>query len=280
MKAESPQRNQSTNLSVFPSSCFLSLSLFILLVTGCHKEAPSPQPLRIAAAADLAFAFKDIGEAFEKKTGRKVTFSFGSTGLLAKQITEGAPFDIFAAANESFVDDVVKSGACLGDSKELYATGRVVMWTKKGAEHKPAALSDLSRAEFAKIAIANPDHAPYGRAAKQAMQKAGVWDAVSSRVVYGENVQQTLQFAQTGNAEVSIVALSLATVSDGDYVVIDPAMHDRLDQAMVVCKGAPGTRLTAVGRDFERFVSSEEGRGVMRRYGFLLPGESPPQAGK
>ena len=110
--------------------CALTLGL-----SGC-KKAPSqhPAPLKVAAAADLASAFKDVGDAYEKKTGQPVTFSFGSTGLLAKQIAEGAPYDVFAAANVSYADDVVKSGACFGDTKLLYATGRIVIWAKKGEQ--------------------------------------------------------------------------------------------------------------------------------------------------
>ncbi len=242
---------------------------------GCKKtDAPAP-PLKVAAAADLSFAFKDIGEAFERRTGHKVVFSFGSTGLLAKQIGEGAPFDVFAAANESYVDEVVKAGACQGDTKAGYAIGRIVLWTKKGSP-APAALTDLAKPVFAKVAIANPAHAPYGRAAKQALTKAGVWDG-AGKIVYGENVQQALQFAQTGNADVAIVALSLATVSDGSYTLIDSALHDPLQQALVVCKGAG--RVDGVGATFSAFVNSSEGRVIMKRYGFLLPGESVTSAG-
>jgi molybdate transport system substrate-binding protein len=256
---------------------FLAVCVAFALVACSKKEggAPKGEPLKVAAAADLAFAFKDVGDAFEKKTGRKVTFSFGSTGLLSKQIVEGAPFDVFAAANVAFIDDVVKEGACLNDAKSLYAIGRIVMWTKKGSP-LPKSVTDLTRSEFAKVAIANPDHAPYGKAAKQAMERANVWAAVQPKVVYGENVQQTLQFAQSGNADVAIVALSLATVSDGEYSAIDPATHDTLEQAIVVCKGSPSAAggMQGEGRAFTGFVNSDEGRAIMRKYGFLLPGEA------
>ena len=223
-------------------------------------------PLKVAAAADLAKAFGELGAAYEKEHGQKVVFSFGSTGLLAKQIEEGAPFDLFAAANQSFVDEAVKSGACTADTKALYARGRIVTWTKDGDAAPP--IADLADAtKYRKIAIANPEHAPYGRAAKEAMQRAGVWDAAASRVVYGENVQQTLQFAESGNADVAIVALSLAVVSGGKWTLVDTAMHAPLDQALVVCKGGPGAR------EFAAYVNAARGRAVMRKYGFLLPGE-------
>jgi len=275
----------------------LPLVLLALFVEGCTKKseaappadaAPPPpsQALNVAAAADLALAFKDVGAAFEAKTGRKVTFSFGSTGLLARQIAEGAPFDVFAAANVSFVDDVVKEGACFADSKSLYATGRIVMWTAKGSGvDAPKTVADLAKPAFKKVSIANPDHAPYGRAAKQAMEKAGVWSAVQPKVVYGENVQQALQFAQSGNAEVAIVGLSLALASDGAYTLVDEALHDQLKQALVVCKGgaASGTNAGAmqpIARDFASFVGAPEGRAIMKKYGFLLPGETAPEPPK
>jgi molybdate transport system substrate-binding protein len=235
---------------------------------ACHK--PSAEPLRVAAASDLAFAFKDIGELYERQTGQKVTFIFGSTGLLAKQIAQGAPFDVFAAANVSFVDDVVKAGACAADSQRLYARGRIVVWTQQDSQiEAPHSIADLVDERFTKIAIANPEHAPYGRAAKEAFEHAGVWDRVKPKLVFGENVQQTLQFAQSGNADVAIVALSLAMVSNGRYRVIAEDEHQPIAQSMVVC----GHAHDAAARAFTRLVNAREGREVMRRYGFLLPGE-------
>jgi molybdate transport system substrate-binding protein len=233
------------------------------------------EPLRIAAAADLALAFQELGTSFEKESGKNVVFSFGSTGLLAKQIAEGAPFDVFAAANISFVDDVVKSGACFGDTQALYARGRIVLWSKDPWA-LPKEVSDLKDPKYAKVAIANPEHAPYGRAAKEAMTKVGVWGNVEPRVVYGENVQQTLMFARSGNAEVAIVALSLAVISPGNYVPIDPALHEPLDQALVACKGGSRGSKGNEARSFIQFVNSDAGRTIMRRFGFLLPGEALP----
>jgi len=235
--------------------------------------------VRVAAAADLAIAFKEIGTAFEASSGKKVEFSFGSTGLLAKQIGEGAPYDVFAAANISYVDEVVKADACDGASKRLYAKGRIVMWSKDKAQ-LPASLDELRDPRYAKIAIANPDHAPYGLAARQAMTKSNVWHTVEPRAVYGENVQQTMMFAQSGNAEVAIVALSLAVTSGGSYVLIDPELHAPLDQAMVVCKGGSEGGKPNEARSFVDFVASEPGRVIMRKYGFLLPGEAAPPPSK
>lgn len=253
---------------------FAILSLASLL--GCRAEDAEPAPLRVAAAADLARAFEALGPDFERASGRRVSFTFGSTGLLAKQIREGAPFDVFAAANVSFVDEVVRAGACDGETQAPYARGRIALWTRRGEGAPPASLTDLADPRFRRIAIANPEHAPYGQAAKQALERAGLWSAVSPRLVYGENVRQTLQFAETGNVEAAIVALALVVDDAEDpWILIDEALHHPIDQALVVCRH---------GRDregalaFVRFINAEPGRVVMRRFGFLLPGERPAEA--
>jgi molybdate transport system substrate-binding protein len=243
-----------------------------MLAAACGKKAADTKAdeITVAAASDLTFAFKDVGAAFEKQTGKKVTFSFGASGNLAKQIANGGPFDVFAAANVAFVDDAIKSGACDAATKALYARGRIVIWTKTGGTAAPAAPADLEDDRFKKIAIANPEHAPYGKAAKQALEKLGIWDAVQPKIVFGENISQTLQFAQTGNADAAIASLSLALeAKDGTYIPIDDALHAPLDQAMVVCTHGKSVEL---GKQFTAFVLSEAGTAIMKRHGFSLPG--------
>ena len=251
------------------------LALALVAGPGCKKSAPSEggSAIKVAAAADLAFAFKEVGAAFKAKTGKDVTFTFGSTGQLAKQISEGAPYDVFAAANVSYVDEVVTAKACDPATKAMYARGRIAVWSPTSGHAAPATtLADLKDARFVKIAIANPEHAPYGKAAQQALEAAGLWPDVQPRIVFGENVQQTLNFAQTGNAEAAIVALSLATVTkDGSYVLVDEALHAPIDQALVVCKRGVDP---ATAKEFVAFVGSPEGHAIMKRYGFLLPGEA------
>jgi molybdate transport system substrate-binding protein len=287
MLARSSRAN--TNNAKTRVGILVAIAVTLLSCSGCKDKtagsgsgdtggdgARKGEPLRVAAAADLALAFKDVGAAFEKESGKKVDFSFGSTGLLAKQISEGAPFDVFAAANLSFIDDVVKDGSCLGETKALYSKGRIVLWSKDPWA-LPKDISDLKDPKYAKVAIANPDHAPYGKAAQQALTKSGIWSTVQPRLVYGENVQQTLMFARSGNADIAIVALSLAVTSPGNYVPIDPSLHEPLDQALVVCKGGSGKGVKAnEARSFVSFINSEKGRTIMRKYGFLLPGETMP----
>jgi molybdate transport system substrate-binding protein len=248
-----------------------------MIAAACAREsgpagASAPAgPIKVAAASDLAVAFKEIGAAFEKKTGQKVVFSFGSSGNFAKQLAEGARYDLYASANVAYVDEVVKAGVCDGETKSLYGRGRIVLWTKKGGVEPPTKLEDLADARFVKIGIANPEHAPYGKAAKEALTTAGVWETVKPKIVNAENIQQTMQFAKTGNVEVSIVALSLAmSDEEGTYVLVDDTQHKPLDQALVVCHGGGDAR---GGRDFAAFVQSSEGRAIMIRHGFALPGE-------
>jgi molybdate transport system substrate-binding protein len=195
-------------------------------------------------------------------------FSFGASGLLTKQIQEGGPFEVFAAANRSFVDDAVRTGSCDAASVRTYARGHLVMWMRAGAAEPPRNIADLADTRFRRIAIANPDHAPYGRAAKQALEHAKLWDSVKPRLVYGENIQQTLQFAQSGNAEVAPVSSSLVLGIGGVQVDVDASSYDPLNQAIALC----GTGMkNPNAMTFEDFVTAEEGRATLQRWGFQLP---------
>ena len=240
-------------------------------VAACGRGGAESAPIRVAAAADLTLAFEELGRMFEQETGEAVSFSFGSTGLLAQQLRQGAPFDVFAAASVSFVEDVVAAGVCDGSTAAPYARGRIAIWTRRGLVAPAATLEDLADSRFVRIAIANPEHAPYGLAAEQALRSAGLWDAIQPRLVLGENVRQTFQFAETGNVEAAIVALALVIQDRSNpWLLLDERLHEPIDQALVVCTG--GAQRDG-GEAFARFVDSEPGRAVMRRYGFVLPHE-------
>lgn len=243
------------------------LVLGLLAASACSKPS---HKVRVAAAADLARAFTELGAEFKSRTGITLELEFGSSGLLAKQIEQGAPFALFAAANRRYVDQAVASGHCDGATAHPYARGRIVVWTPSGVK-APTQLADLADPRYHKIAIANPEHAPYGRAAQEALEKAGVWAQVKDRIVLGDNVQATMLYARGHDADAAIVALSLAVVTDGGaFLAIDPTLHAPLDQAMVVCGDGDDAK---AGKQFSEFVSSREGREVMTRYGFLLPDE-------
>ena len=248
---------------------------FLLTLTGCTRPTPSsPQdasrPLTVAAAADLQSAFAEIGRKFEERTGQKVVFTFGSSGNLAKQIENGAPIDVFAAANVEYVEGLKNKGLVIPETVQLYAVGRIVLARNKAAEVDVRTLAGLLDPRVKKIAIANPDHAPYGLAAKQALISAGVWDRIQPKLVLGENIRQTLQFVQTGNAEAGIVALSIAGAPEISYTLIDDRLHSPLKQALAVVKSTPDEKSA---REFVALVRGPEGRQMMRKYGFALPEE-------
>lgn len=244
------------------------LALGVVLALASCSSKSTGKTVRVAAASDLAKAFTEVGKEFKARTGITAEFNFGSSGLLAKQIEQGAPYYLFAAANKLFTEQVVATGRCDAASSHMYARGRIVVWTGSGRP-APATLADLARPEYKRIAIANPEHAPYGVAAKQALEKAGVWAAIADRVILGENVLATMLYAKEGNADAAVVALSLAVVTDGgSFLKIDPSMHAPLEQQLVVCgTGAEADR----ARQLATFISSKDGREIMTRYGFILP---------
>jgi molybdate transport system substrate-binding protein len=247
------------------ATTLLSAVLAVAACTAGPNEMGA-SPIRVAAAADLALAFDEIGRVFSEERKAKVVFTFGSTGLLAKLVEAGAPFDVFAAANVTYVDDVISAGSCDATTKEAYARGRIVMWSKAGGVLPPRSLGDLSDVRFTRIAIANPEHAPYGLAAKEALLATGVWPSVEGRLVFGENVRQTLQFAESGNVEVSLVALPLVSRDrQSPWTLVDEALHRPIEQALVVCtRGAN----QAGGAAFARFVGSPRGRTILADHGF------------
>ncbi|HBO84073.1 MAG: molybdate ABC transporter substrate-binding protein [Deltaproteobacteria bacterium GWC2_42_11] len=245
---------------------FLSLSLLV-----CSEHVyPDVKSVKVAAAADLAFAFKEIAPDFEKDTGIKVTFSFGSTGMLAKQIEHGAPFDVFFAANVKFMEGLKQKGIIIPDTMQLYAQGRIVLAANKSSGIMIKEMKDLLKPEIKKIAIANPDHAPYGIAAMETLKNVGIWEQVKSKIVYGENVRQTLQYIQSGTVPAGIVAISVANVPEITYAVIDTSLHNPINQSAAVVKT---TKEEPLAREFIKYVNSPKGRAVMKKYGFFLPGE-------
>ncbi|MFN7148443.1 MAG: molybdate ABC transporter substrate-binding protein [Microthrixaceae bacterium] len=231
------------------------------------------EEITVAAAADLRLAFEELGASFEADTGTKVTFSFGSSGQLKEQVLNGAPFDVFASANVDFIDGVVAAGTADGSTKATYAFGRIVVFSLSEGADAVTTLDGLTDAAVRNVAIANPEHAPYGVAAEEALRSAGLYDAVSAKLVLGENVSDTLQLTTTGNADAAIVALSLVTTGDeGSWELIDEDLHEPLEQALVVTGVDPAR--TGAGEAFAAYVNSPAGREVMNRYGFVLPDEN------
>ena len=233
----------------------------------------------IAAASDLKFALDEIAGEFRKSTGKSVRVSYGSSGNFFRQIAQDAPFELFMSADEEFVFKLADQGLTL-DRGALYATGRIVLFAPNGSALRPDGdFADLRQAiadgRLVKFAIANPEHAPYGRAAMEALKSAGLWSAIEPKLVLGENVSQAAQFAVSGSTQGGIFALSLALAPGfrdaGSYVPIADSLHRPLRQRMVLTRKAGAT-----ARDFYRFAQGPGARAIFKRYGFLLPGESAP----
>ena len=250
-------------------ACVAILVTLLYAIPAC-KDQPSntSQDLTVAAASDLMPAFEEIGREFEAANKRKVVFVFGSTGMLTKQIENGAPMDLFAAANVSYIDQLEQKGLIIPGTKSVYARGRIALWTPPESNLRFEGIADLARPEVSRVAIANPDHAPYGLAARQALESAGVWDRVKPKLVYGDNIRQTLQYAETGNVEVAIVALSLSVQSRGRWTLIPEELHKPIDQGLGIMKTAKNEQ---AARDFVSFLTGPQGRAIMQKYGFTFP---------
>lgn len=252
----------------------LALTIVLAAVSGPHVHAGEADVPAVAAASDLKFALEAIAAEFRSDTGRDVKLAFGSSGNFYRQIEQGAPFQVFMSADEGFVHKLAAAGRT-EDLGHLYATGRIVVFARHGAPlDVDAGLAGVRKALAAgrvrRFAIANPEHAPYGRAAEQALRKAGVWDDIKRRLVLGENVSQAAQFAAGGSAEGGIFAYSLAIspriAKLGRYVLIPEALHEPLRQRMALVKGAGRT-----ARAFYRYLQEPRARGMFERYGFAVP---------
>jgi molybdate transport system substrate-binding protein len=234
----------------------------------------SAQEITIAAAADLKFCMDDIVAAFKAShADADIKVVYGSSGNFDAQIRAGAPFDLFFSADIEF--PLALRGADLAASDvRPYAIGRIVLWSATlDAAH--ITLTDLSRADIRKVAIANPLHAPYGKRAEEALRASGLWETVQPKLVLGENIAQTAQFVQSGNAQVGIIALSLALnpelATQGGYYLIPDTLHKPLEQGFVITRRAADN---ALAKTFADYVTSPPARAVMVRYGFALPGET------
>ena len=235
---------------------------------ACHRTTNQTPELTVAAASDLTQAFEELRREFEANNKTKVVFVFGSTGMLTRQIENGAPMDLFAAANVDYVNQLEQKGLIISDTKAIYARGRITMWTTADSPLKIETIADLKRPDVKRISIANPDHAPYGLAAQQALQNAGLWDEVKPKLVFGDNIRQTLQYAETGNVDVAIVALSLSQQSKGRWTLIPEELHKPIDQGLAVIKS---TRNEAAARAFAGFITGPRGREILSKYGFAFP---------
>lgn len=240
---------------------------------GCTQDpkrtvAVPPVTIHVAAASDLTPAFTEIGSSLGTSRAIKVVFTFGSSGLLSKQIEQGAPFDVFASASEGFVDRLEPQGLVLQGSRRIFAQGRLVIWQRQDAATPINSLQQLATPAIRRIAIANPEHAPYGLAARQALESRNLWKALQAKIVFGENVAQAFQFAQTGNVDAAIVAQSLANRPQGRSIPVEPEAHAPINQTLCILRRSQQPEAC---QQFVEFLLSVDGRAVLQRYGFVIP---------
>lgn len=247
----------------------LLLAAALLFSSAAHAGQ-----ITIAAASDLKFAMDEIAASFRKAhPGDAVEVVYGSSGNFHAQIQQGAPFDLFFSADIAYPRELAQRGLAASEVKP-YAIGRIVLWSAS-LDATRMTLASLADPKITRIAIANPKHAPYGKRAEEALRAAGVWEKVEPKLVYGENIAQTAQYVQTGNAQVGIIALSLAVnpelAGKGGYWLIPDNLHQPLEQGFVITKRAAGNELAT---RFADFMGTRPVRAIMTRYGFVLPGEA------
>jgi molybdate transport system substrate-binding protein len=259
-------------------SARIRLSLLAACVLICSVAPPCAlaQEITIAAASDLQFVFPQVAARFEKETGHSVRLTFGSSGNFFSQIQNGAPFDLFFSADIEFPKKLEEAGLAEPGTLYQYAMGRIVLWVRKDSTiDLSRGLQLLSDPAVRKIAIANSQHAPYGRAGVAAIEHEKIYDQVHGKFVLGENISQTAQFVESGNADVGILALSLALAptlkAEGRYVLIPESFYPPIDQGVVVLKSS---QHKDIAQQFIAFLKKSEIVSLMRDFGFLVP-ESP-----
>ena len=241
------------------------------LIVAVTSPALAADKLTIAAAADLKYCFDEIVADFKKThAGADIDVTYGSSGNFKTQIEQGAPFDLYFSADIEFPRELVRAGFASSDV-ERYAIGRIVLWSPT-LDATKLRLGDLARSEITKVAIANPQHAPYGKRAEEALRASGVWEKVEPKLVFGENIAQTAQFVQSGNAQVGILAFSLVLSPEmagkGTYSLIPDNLHKPIEQGFIITKRAAGNMLA---KTFADYIGLRTTRQRMASYGFALP---------
>jgi molybdate transport system substrate-binding protein len=246
-----------------------ALSLFVAACQQKHQyEAVSASEITVAAAANLIYVFEEAARRFTAQTGIRVVYSFGSTAILTKQIENGAPFDVFAAADLAHIDVLDRKGMLAPGSRAIYARGRLVMWMPPHSRAAVDRVEDITGPDIKTVAVAKPDLAPYGKATVEALRALNLWPTVEARIVYAANASQARQFAVSGNADVAFIPLSMIEPGEGRYIEIDQQLHEPIDQALGIVKTS-GKQDAA--RRFVGFVLSAEGQALLQKYGYNKP---------
>jgi molybdate transport system substrate-binding protein len=252
-----------------------TLIFLVALAVLSHQRSMAGE-LSIAAASDLVFCLEDLNKAFGKAhPGITLKSTTGASGNIFAQISNGAPFDVYLSADMRYPRELIKAGLADEKSLVLYAIGHLVVLTASDAIDITAGLNSLTSDAIRKVAIANPEHAPYGRAAKAVLEHAHLWDELKKKIVFGENIAQTAQFIETGNADAGIVALSIVLApglkTKGHWIEIPEHTYPRLEQGAVVTKTGTSNPAAAI---YIEFLGTAEARTIFDRFGFRLPNGS------
>jgi molybdate transport system substrate-binding protein len=261
-------KNAVMTLSLCIRSALTLAVLLILIGPGCGKGSSEGAHIRVAAASDLQTVLPRLIERFERKTAVKVTPSFGASGQLAEQIKGGAPFDIFMSANQAFVRDLADQGLIKPESVRPYARGSLVLAVYHQVGDDITRLEDLAKPAVKKIALANPDTAPYGKAGKQALEHAGLWKQLEPKIVLAESVRQALLYVEDGNAEAGLVGRSIARAQGVRVVEINADLYDPIIQALGALSNSSRS---AEAESFAEFVLGEEGQRILGEFGLSPP---------
>ncbi|WP_169975083.1 molybdate ABC transporter substrate-binding protein [Tautonia rosea] len=234
-----------------------------------RPQANDLPEIRVAAASDLHVAMPVLTEAFEAAEGIRVVPVLGSSGQLARQIEQGAPYHVFLSANRDYVNRLSDSGAIVPDSVRPYARGPLVLAFSQSVPSNQSGLDALTDPSIRSIALANPDHAPYGMAGRQVLQRSGLWDELQPKIVFGQSIQNAAQFVRSGQAEAGLIARSLVPDPSLRWEPVSPDLHDPIDQylGMVADRDQPSS-----AQAFCAFLVSDQGQAILRRFGFEPPG--------
>ena len=241
----------------------------IALTLGACSTRPDPaEKLTVAAAANLTGVFDDVGRAFRENSGLDVVFSYGSTAELAQQIDNGAPFDLFAAADAEHVDALIRTGKLNRDSRAIYALGQLALWVPQGEKNDVRKLQDLAAKPIRFIAVAQPSLAPYGQATVDALEDSGLWQTLEKKMVYANSISLAKQLAATGNADAAFTAYSLVLHEQGAVLKVDPRLYHPIEQALAIV--ASSARMPEA-KQFRDFLLGKAGQDILHRSGYLSP---------
>lgn len=247
--------------------CFILflLSFFFFQSCSVFTSKDSLDQITVVASSSFSRAFEELTKAYTTKNRAIVIMSYDATQNIAKQIENGAPFDVFVSADIEVIAKLRTENLIVRESEKIFARGSLVLWLPPSSKLKISKLEDLSNSDITRIAIANPEIAPYGRAAVDTLKKMNLWEKVKDKVIYGQNVTQVKQYAETGNVDVAFVALAIVKDSQGTIIEVDEGLHQPLDNSIAIIKDSESKE---AAQKFIDFVLSDEGKAILKKYGY------------